>query len=464
MRGQQQRESALDRFRKKHEEQQAKRGGNYCIHRPEGVDFVDQQSEGDRYFKLIGYTVKDSKHPDAEVGDMAFRRPYGKHKNLGPENSDAVCLNYPGGRKCPPCEERERARARNADKDEVQALNRSQRALYLIIDVEAKTPKLELLDAPDNMGKAPGFGRMIEEESLRLDRASPAPWEPDGPIMEVRFGKDSFQGKTFYPITKLNLIDQDEKRKLPRSCYLDFKGFGPDEVPCLDDALNILDYEALSNLMYGVEDEEREAQGAPTREEEEGAPPESRSRSRRREEQEDPPAEEHPRRGRPAPEPEPEPPADEGPTLERTAEALEEVDDCDHAELMALAEEFGISLDKADVKASAGGDKKTRRQLKTDVKEILEKMLEDGEPVPEPEPPPPPRGRTRAAALAPAAPAPAPRGRAAPPPPAATEGEGTCPHGHEWGEDTDNTPDCKTCDAWPGCVDEYDKRRKTAKK
>lgn len=422
---------ALDKWKKRNQENEAKRGGDYAVKALEGVEFFKQEEKGTRLFKLLGYEVKDRKHPDADVGEVAFRRPYRKHKNLGPENKDAVC---PGtfGKRCPVCEERERLRAgKDPDDSAIGALNASQRALYLVVDVEERKPKLLLMDQPMAMGKAPGFGRMLVSELEDLDDASPAPWEDGGPHLRVKFGKDTFNGRAFYPAEKVDLVDPGKE---PNLSDLD--------VPCLDDALNVLSYEALERLFLGVEEEDEEKDENPKEE----PPPPTRSREA--------PAKPAGRPARaPAPPPEPEPPADEF-DAEAAGKVLEDLAEMELDEVLEAAEQFAVELDAADVKDAKKGDKAAKKALKAALREVLEAGLEDNAPPPEPTKP---AGRRAPPAPAPkpepAKPATSRRGAPAPKP---TSGD--CPKGHAFGADCDEYPeDCNTCDAWNNCVVEQER-------
>jgi hypothetical protein len=432
-------------WRETREEQQKERGGDWPVKIPEGVELYKRERKGTAYLKLISYPRKDENHPDHRLGDEMFRRPYSVHKNLGPENRSAVCPKGTYGKRCPVCEEKERARARYDRDDEegkkvIGALSASNRALYLCVDVEDDLKKLLLLDQPNSMSKGPGFGRLLEDEIDEQDASEPFPWDEDGPILKVRFGEDAFNKHAFYPAQKVDLEDAEKGQRV------DFSKLG--EIPSLDDCLNLLSYEALERLMMGADEEDEEK---PKRREEPEEEEKPRSRRQKAEEEPEP---EKPRGRTRKPEPEPEPPEDEGPDEDRIREALDEIADADHDDIAALAEEFDVELDAGDLKASKKGDKNARKSLRKELREALEEMLEG---IDEPEPEKPKTGRTRGKAPDPE-----------PEKPAGKKGKkdaaGDCPHGHEFGEDTDDKPECKKCDVWERCADEQDARKAAKKK
>ncbi len=196
-------------------------------------------------FDIIPYLVNDSKHIDsklgAKVGEPWWRRPIRIHKHIGIDDDSVICLSTIG-KKCPVCEYQKELIANKASKEDIKALNYSKRSIYLVWpkDDEDFDDEFHIFDISDFCFYDP---LMVDTEEMNEYNF---PSLSDGKTLQVRFEKEIFAGNEFPKATRISFIERDEQ----------YEEDILNDVPCLDEILNILSYDELNAKFLAISDEE----------------------------------------------------------------------------------------------------------------------------------------------------------------------------------------------------------------
>jgi hypothetical protein len=211
----------------------------YSIDIPKTKEFVKPK------FDVIPYIVNDAKHIDtksgAEIGEPWWRKPFRIHKHIGVDDDSVICLSTIGKR-CPICEYQKELIANKASKADIKALNYSKRSIYLIWPKEDKDvdDEIHILDISD----------FCFYDTLMIDAEEMKQWNfpslSDGKTLSVRFDKAYFDGNEFPKAIRVSFLDRDEQ----------YEESILEEVPCLDEILNILSYDELNAKFLAISDEE----------------------------------------------------------------------------------------------------------------------------------------------------------------------------------------------------------------
>lgn len=220
---------------------------------PQGIEVFQPKAPSRVLLDFMPYKVTDKRHPDrddeldiATPGSLWWRRPFKVHRNIGSENKKAVCLGSVG-KKCPICEARADLIKQNADKEETDALKPSARCLYVVIPKNHKKYEEEphIMDMSEWL-----FQNLLTEELEENEDYEIFPDLEEGYTLKIRFKEKSF-GKDGKPFPEASRIDFIERKKGYDEDILD-------DIPNLDEVLEILSYKQLERLFLEIEDEEED--------------------------------------------------------------------------------------------------------------------------------------------------------------------------------------------------------------
>jgi hypothetical protein len=259
MNAQQRRELYRKESNQRHEESYANREdtGRYRdIFDPvakAGVSFW-KDKEDDHEIYIVPY-ITGKNHPRIAEGKMAITCDVFRHRGIGVNQDEFVCLNKSYGKKCPICEyQAELRETEDADEDAVRALNASRRSLYNIV----------CLDTPATRDK----GVQVWNVSHFLFTI---------PLEELAHKKKGGGNVLYGDIDKGKVISFRRKGTKLNTEYTAFEFKDRDEIPdaildsavCLDSLIHIPTYEEVSTAFW----ESKEAEEKPTETEKEERKP-----------------------------------------------------------------------------------------------------------------------------------------------------------------------------------------------
>ena len=287
---------------------QKTQGSNYGYLRlPKGINVFSPEPGKRAKFDIIPYLVSNPKHPNrnteegiAVPGSLWYKRPFRVHRNVGVANDAVICLSS-FGKKCPICEYRSKRQKEGAEKEELKALNSTQRNLYCIIPIDNKTSESvpHILD----------ISQFLFQDKINAEIEENSEYEifmdlEEGLTLNVRF-LSSTMG-TSKPFAEAGRIDFDKRKEQYDESILE-------DVPDLDTLLMELSYKELETKFFEMEDEVKgEDEEEPTVRkrkvaiEEEDEPEDKPIRKRRVVEEEDEPEDKPIRKRRVVEEEEPE--------------------------------------------------------------------------------------------------------------------------------------------------------------
>lgn len=292
-----------------------------------GKDLIYKIKEGVVRLDMLPYEVTKNNHPQGvEEGDFWYVRPFGIHRNVGPEEKTVVCPKITFNQPCPICEEyKHRLRDDEADETITKSLRPKDRQLFVVM---TEDDEIKVMDSSYHL-----FGKLLESElEAEDDYQGFASIDEDGKTLKIRFKE---KDTPFGTCTEATRIDFEDRDPIEEDIL--------DDVPALDEVFKMYSYEDLDAMFNGTnsastdKEEAAEAEEAPRKrrtrkkakvvepeeeedEEEEEIPAPRKRRSRKAKvvepEEEDDEEEEVPaprkRRSRKAkPEPEPEPEEDD---------------------------------------------------------------------------------------------------------------------------------------------------------
>ena len=198
---------------------------------------------------FLPYEVTDVKHPDrnpeqdvAMPGSLWYKRPYKLHRNVGADNDSAVCptsIKKP----CPICEHRSVRSKAGADKEELKAMNASQRNLYVVVPLGEKDydEKPYIMDISQFL-----FQDLLNEELQENEDNEVFPDLEEGKSLKIRFDSTTIAGsKAFATADRIDFIERESQ----------YKESIMTKVPNLDEVLKIYSYEELSAKWFEMENE-----------------------------------------------------------------------------------------------------------------------------------------------------------------------------------------------------------------
>ena len=198
---------------------------------------------------FLPYEVTDPKHPDrnpeqdvAMPGSLWYKRPYKLHRNVGADNDSAVCptsIKKP----CPICEHRSVRSKAGADKEELKAMNASQRNLYVVVPLGEKEydEKPHIMDIAQFL-----FQDLLNEELQENEDNEVFPDPEEGKSVKIRFDSTTIAGsKAFATADRIDFVERESQ----------YKESILTKVPNLDEVLKIYSYEELSAKWFEMENE-----------------------------------------------------------------------------------------------------------------------------------------------------------------------------------------------------------------
>lgn len=397
-------------------ERQKSAGSSYgYLKLPKGLSVFKEEAGGRHYFDIIPYEVSKVYHPDrvddtAAPGTLWYKRPFKIHRNIGTAKDAVVCPTS-FGKKCPICEHRALRVKEGADKKELDALKPSWRNLYLIIPLKDKKfeKKIHVWDISQAM-----FQDLLADEVNEKPENEIFPDIEEGKTLYVRF--DSKTIGSGRPFAEASRIDFEPRERLYKESILD-------EVPCLDDLLNLKTYKELEALFFELDAEDITDEGVGEYEDEAPAKPSRRKPA--------PVEEEEPEDDDDA---EPAPP----PRRKRQEEPV-------GRRKPAPVEDDGDEDEDEPEEEPAPRRRSTKPEPAKPARRKPAPVEDDGDEDEDEEEPAPPISRKKQPAAAPAK-----AGK--------SSGKGhVCPYGHKFGKDCERFDDCDECELWDACVEASEK-------
>ena len=193
---------------------------------------------------FLPYVVTHKKHPDqvdgAEAGELWFRSPFKVHRDVG-VNGDTIVCPTSIGKPCPICEYMAKLRKEGRDWDEIKVYRASPRALYAVMPLSLRKhdEDIYILDISDFL-----FFNELQDHLELNEEDEVFPDIEEGKTARLRLKWKSFGNNKFYELVILGFEDRDP-----------YEESIIDDIPQLDDVLNILSYNELENKFLEMEDE-----------------------------------------------------------------------------------------------------------------------------------------------------------------------------------------------------------------
>ena len=219
---------------------------------PEGMELW--KWEGGKTYKLdvIPFTL-DKPKPDGpkrygglETGDTHYEWTYSAHGDLGPRGDRHCCLWKTFGEDCPVCELRIKLYQSPDTKEDAKNFGERTRQLFYVRDRENKAGGVCLLEASPVMGKAPGFGQMIQNKIKKHAKLATFADPEDGYYLEVMCEEDSYNGKKFGKPVDVEFVKRS--KPIPEAVYAD--------LPPLDTLLIKTSYKELKRLLHQKDEDD----------------------------------------------------------------------------------------------------------------------------------------------------------------------------------------------------------------
>lgn len=245
-------------------------GGSYAnLNLPPNTTVFKPEVKTRYKLDFLMYPIKDPNHMDrddnlgiGQPGMLNYRKPYLRHRNIGSNNETVTCPKTVG-QNCPICEHRKELLDAGypSDSKEVQALNMAKWFLYIVIPLEDDKWKEEyhIFNFSNK-----NFQEQLDEALEEDEQYDMFPDFDEGYTVIVRFGAEPLPGGKTYPkATVVKFEDRVDEEGNPYA-YPDEVA---DEVPNLDDVLEVKSYEELERMLHGTgrgEEEEEDGQSIDT--------------------------------------------------------------------------------------------------------------------------------------------------------------------------------------------------------
>jgi len=197
---------------------------------------------------ILPYLVTDDHHPDrndemdiATPESLWYKRPFKIHRNVGVDNDVVVCPASIG-KPCPICEYRAKRMKEGADKGDTDMMKASLRNLYVAKPVKSKKFEAEphIWDISQWL-----FQNLLNEELEEDEDYGVFPDLEEGMTLRIRFDSKTI-GKS-EPFADASRIDFEEREEQYTADILE-------DVPCLDEVLNVLSYKELQAKFFEMDD------------------------------------------------------------------------------------------------------------------------------------------------------------------------------------------------------------------
>jgi len=228
--------------------------GSYLKISSKDFPFFQEESRGRVLLDFIPYPVKDPHHPDrndeyniAVPGSLWYRRPFKVHRSVGIDKISIICPTSIR-EKCPICNYRTKLLKEGVHwKDEsVTALRPSERNLYIVVPINHKKfePVPHIWDISDFL-----FQSVLNNELQENEEAEGFPDLYNGKTVSIRFVEGEFNKNKYLKADRIDF--------LPREKEYDEKIL--EEIPNLDEILNVKSYEEIERIFLQVNDEDHDS-------------------------------------------------------------------------------------------------------------------------------------------------------------------------------------------------------------
>jgi len=236
-------------------------------------------------YDFLPYEVTDTKHPDrddernvAVDGNLWYRRPFKIHRIPKESGSEAIICPTSIGKPCPICEYFRKQQAEKVNWDDIKDLKPKPRTLFIVIPLGGK----ETDEVPHIFDMSDFCLQDIIDEELGIDPDNEIfPDLEEGKTLRIKWKWEKTGTGIVFP--KARDIRFNDREAYEEDIL--------DEVPNLDEVLNVLDYKKIEDKFFG-DDDEPEKEVTEIEEEEEPAPKRTsrKSRTRKEETKEDEPS------------------------------------------------------------------------------------------------------------------------------------------------------------------------------
>lgn len=218
---------------------------------PKGVPIFNVDGGSRVKIDIMPYVVAMDNHPDkyedegiAMPGELWYKLPFKIHRNIGVENDAVVCPRS-FGKPCPICEYREKRLKEGANwkDDEIKEIKASQRNLYVVIPRGSK----EYEEIPHIWEMSQFLFQNLLNQELEEDEDNAVfPDLEAGKTLRVRFDKQQLGKNSFAEASRIDFYDRKE-------------GYDEsilDEIPVLDECLEVLSYKELEAKFLEIDPED----------------------------------------------------------------------------------------------------------------------------------------------------------------------------------------------------------------
>lgn len=215
---------------------------------PKDVKMFNADPGETELFDVLPYEVTDKKHPDldvdngdAEKGSLWWKRPFTTHRNVGTEEQTYVCPKSIG-KPCPICEDlRKQLDDDGAEWDDVKEMMAKTRGLYVVAPQEGKEAgEIHVMDMSTYL-----FQDLLLDEVDANPDYEIFPDLEEGLTLQVRWKSKTF-GKNSKPYAEAASIKFEERDEEYDEDILE-------DIPSLDDLLQIKSYDELSALYFELD-------------------------------------------------------------------------------------------------------------------------------------------------------------------------------------------------------------------
>jgi len=242
--------------------------------------------EGNNKIDIVPYVIASNNHPlvkrgTLKVGDLDYTLDIWVHKNIGPSESDVLCLKKNYGKPCPICDQADDYK-KEGKKEEFDAYKAKRRVFYNVRDVLKPDEGMMVLEQSHFLFEK----ELIEEAKNSSDGEGIVDFaDPDnGKTVKFRGSATSYQGHASIEPKNFGFIDRDSPTtKLVKSAI------------AFDALITAYTADQMASLMYGADESEDDGEG------EDEKPPVKRAAKHDEDEDDDEP-------------PAKKPPKEEGPT------------------------------------------------------------------------------------------------------------------------------------------------------
>ena len=236
--------------RRDSERQQQSQSSYGFLKLPNGIPIFNPKPSGRVKLDIMPYEVTLEKHPDryddegiAIPGELWYKLPFNIHRDIGVENDAVVCPRT-FGKPCPICEYKEKRLKEGAEWEEVKELKISQRNLYVVIPKKSKDhdEKPHIWEMSQFL-----FQNLLNQELEEDEDNAIFPDLEEGLTLKIRFDSSRIgDSKPFPEASRIDFYERDHAYDMDIL----------DDIPNLDECLEILSYKALEAKFMELDPED----------------------------------------------------------------------------------------------------------------------------------------------------------------------------------------------------------------